>query len=69
MSLAELLKHVMLFSDLEAEARRSLASLAIERRIPAGQILFREGQVADGFYVVMDGRVKEIYEAAHPRAN
>ena len=58
MSLAERLKHIMLFSGLEDEACRSVARLAIERRIPAGQVLFREGQAADGFYVVMDGRVK-----------
>ena len=58
MSLAELLKHVMLFSGLEDEDRRSVAALAIERRIPAGQVLFREGQAAEGFYVVLDGRVK-----------
>ena len=58
MSLAELLKHVALFSGLEDEARRSVAALAIERRIPAGQVLFREGQAAEGFYVVLDGRVK-----------
>ena len=58
MSLAESLKHVTLFSGLDAPAREAVARLAIERKVPAGRVLFRDGQQADGFYVVLDGKVK-----------
>ena len=55
MSVAESLKHVMLFAGLEDAAREAIAHLAVERTVPAGQTLFREGQPAEGFYVVLDG--------------
>jgi len=58
MGLAESLKHVMLFMGLEDEARQSIAQWAVERTFPAGQTLFRDGETADGFYVVLDGKVK-----------
>ena len=58
MSFAESLKHVMLFAGLDKEALASIARLAIERKVSAGQILFRDGEPADGFYVVLDGRGK-----------
>jgi len=58
MSLAESLRHVALFAGLENDAREAIARLAIERKAPAGQLLFREGRPADGFYVVLDGKVK-----------
>ena len=63
MSLAEHLKHVMLFAGLEDEARQAVAALAVDRRVAAGQVLFREGQPAEGFYVVLDGKVK-VYKLA-----
>jgi len=58
MSLPESLKHVMLFAGLDEKARESVARLATDRRTPAGYLLFREGQAAEGFYVVLEGRVK-----------
>jgi CRP/FNR family transcriptional regulator len=58
MSLSESLKHVILFSGLDAPAREAVARLALERKVPAGRVLFRDGQQADGFYVVLDGKVK-----------
>ena len=58
MSLADSLKHVMLFTSLDDAARKSIAAFATERKVPAGHLLFREGDTADGFYVVLDGRVK-----------
>jgi CRP-like cAMP-binding protein len=35
-----------------------LASLSKERRLNAGEVLFREGDVGDAMYVVLDGRVR-----------
>jgi CRP/FNR family transcriptional regulator len=58
MGLAESLQHVMLFMGLDEKARREIARLAIERRFAAGQTVIREGEPADGFYVVIEGRVK-----------
>jgi CRP/FNR family transcriptional regulator len=58
MSLQESLKHVMLFTGLDDAARKSIAALATERKVPAAAVIFREGEPADGFYVVLDGRVK-----------
>ncbi len=58
MSLIDHLRHVTLLAGLDDEALETLAGIALERRIPAGQVLFRQGQDADGFYVVLDGRLK-----------
>jgi CRP/FNR family transcriptional regulator len=58
MSLAETLKHVRLFAGLDDETRAAVVDIAIERHYPAGQTIFRQGQPADGFYVVLDGKVK-----------
>jgi len=58
MNLAEALKHVSLFAHLDDAARASAARLAVVRRTPAGRVIFREGDPAEGFYVVLDGKVK-----------
>jgi CRP/FNR family transcriptional regulator len=58
MSLAESLKHVMLFAGLDEKGRESVSRLAVERKTPAGRIVIRNGDPADGFYVVLDGKVK-----------
>jgi len=63
MSIAETLKHVSLFAYLNEPAREAAAALATARRAPAGQVLFREGDAADGFYVVLEGKVK-VYQLA-----
>ena len=63
MSLAESLKHAMLFSGLDKKARESIARLATDRKVPAGQTVVRDGDPADGFYVVLDGKVK-VYKLA-----
>jgi len=58
MSIAESLKHVSLFAGLDDESRRSMARLASTRHVPAGRVLFRDGDTAEGFYVVLEGQVK-----------
>lgn len=58
MSLAAFLEHVTLFSRLEETDREAIARLAIEREVPAGQTLFRQDQPAEGFYLVLEGKVK-----------
>ena len=63
MSLSESLKHAMLFSGLDKKARESIARLATDRKVPAGQTVVRDGDPADGFYVILDGKVK-VYKLA-----
>ncbi|HUU09138.1 MAG TPA: Crp/Fnr family transcriptional regulator [Phycisphaerae bacterium] len=58
MSIAESLKHVSLFAGLDDASRRSMARLASTRHVPAGGVLFRDGDTAEGFYVVLEGQVK-----------
>jgi CRP/FNR family transcriptional regulator, dissimilatory nitrate respiration regulator len=58
MSLPESLKHVMLFTGLDDKSRDSIARLAVDRRVPQGYVIFREGEPADGLYVVIEGKVK-----------
>jgi CRP/FNR family transcriptional regulator len=63
MSLADSLKHAMLFAGLDKKGRESIARLAIDRKVPAGQTVVRDGDPADGFYVILDGKVK-VYKLA-----
>jgi CRP/FNR family transcriptional regulator len=58
MPLAETLRYVTLFAGLDEATREAVARLAVERRAGAGQVLFRQDQKADGFYLVLDGKVK-----------
>ncbi len=58
MNLAEFLESVTLFRGLDEAAREAVASLALVRPYPAGTVLFREGEPADGFYMVVEGKVK-----------
>ena len=43
--------------DLSAEARQRLAALP-QRRVPKGQVLFRAGDPAAGFVIVLSGRIE-----------
>ena len=49
---------VDLFSPLTPEARRPLAQAGELRRAAAGDLLFRQDAVADGFLVIAEGRVR-----------
>ncbi len=56
--IGEFVGHCPLFSGLAAEDVDALAEVARLRRLPKGEVLFLEGQPAEGFYVVAEGRVK-----------
>jgi CRP/FNR family transcriptional regulator len=58
MTRAEDLRRLATFEGLEGEHLRVLARLAVRRRLPAGTPVFAEGDPADGFYVVLEGRVR-----------
>jgi len=47
-----------LFGKLPAAAFHEVCSLAIFRRLDSGDILFHQGDVADRFYLLIDGQMK-----------
>lgn len=56
--IGEFVGHCPLFSGLPAEDVEALGQVARLRRLPKGEVLFLEGQPAEGFYIVAEGRVK-----------
>jgi len=57
-NLSHILKQCHLFAGTSEEDRQMLLSLSKSRDYNRGELLFEEGQVADGFYVVVSGKVK-----------
>ncbi len=53
----DILKKVMLFQDLDAGALGTLAPLLIEKKFPAGAVIFREMDDSDALYIVEQGSV------------
>jgi len=58
LNLSNILKQSHLFSGTSEEDRKMLLSISKNRDFSRGELLFEEGQVADGFYVVVSGKVK-----------
>ena len=54
----EILAQFALFSGLEPENLDTISAIAVPKRIARKAILFREGDEAKGFYLVVKGRVK-----------
>ncbi len=59
---AEFLRQVPMFAGLPAETLDRIAARAVAERLQAGGWLFRQGDPADGVYVVVSGRVDVILE-------
>lgn len=57
-NLSAVLKQCHLFAGTSAEDRQKLLSVTRTREFNRGELLFEEGQLADGFYVVVSGKVK-----------
>lgn len=55
--LKDFLRKVSLFADLEDAQLDHLAKLLAEEHHPAYQLIFREGDAVDSFYLVRDGMV------------
>jgi CRP-like cAMP-binding protein len=53
---AELLRIVPLLTGLEQRTLEELAALGHERTVPAGEDVVREGEPADRFYVLLEGK-------------
>ena len=58
MNLAAVLKHIPLFAGLAEHDLAALQALCWVRECPRGELLFSDGEQAEGFYVVLDGKVK-----------
>jgi uncharacterized membrane protein len=56
----ELLAQVPLFHGLGAGALQRIAARLVERRLEAGQFLFREGDLGTTLYVVADGEIEVL---------
>lgn len=52
------LRACALFQSLPADRLRRIADIASHRDLPAGAIIFREGEAGDEMYVVVAGKVR-----------
>lgn len=55
---AEALKRTLIFSSLSEAELVELSRLAVERSFNAGEYVFWEGDAADYFYILLEGRIK-----------
>lgn len=58
MNYRQILKHSPLFGGLSDENLDALMGIARIKEHPRGELLFSEGEKAEGFFVVLDGKVK-----------
>jgi NTE family protein len=61
-TVAEFLRNVHVFAELPVELLEQLASIAHNVSLPRGAWLFREGEPADGVYVVRVGHLEIVHE-------
>ena len=54
----DIISAIPLFDGLPREQRKALAEIIVSKRFNKGEIIFSEGEEADGFYVVAKGLVK-----------
>lgn len=52
------LQDVDIFESTSTDDLARIAAVFEERETPAGEILFREGEMADAMYMVIEGRVR-----------
>jgi len=52
------IQSVPIFSGLDKADIEAVMAIAVERRYRRGEIIFSDGESADGFYVIADGKVK-----------
>ena len=62
----QILKSTMLFHDIDDEVVAQLAAKSVLRSFTDGLLLFRQGERAEGFYVVADGEI-EVFRQNHQR--
>lgn len=57
-NIVSILESVPLFQELDSAERNQIATGAHKVSVNKGEILFNKGDPADGFYIVVDGRIK-----------
>jgi len=55
-----ILKQSLIFSNLDSNELADLAKLATERSFVAGEFIFWDGDPAQWFYIVLEGRIKVL---------
>ena len=63
----QILKRFPHFSGLDQNHLRQLASISQEQTVPAGTLMFKEGDEADHLYIIMRGEVLIQYPVDHGR--
>ena len=66
MAIAKLFRSIYLFKDLSDGELALISGITAKRDFSAGEVIFKEGDVGDSFYVVLAGKVrisKEVEEA------
>lgn len=61
---SEILKKSLIFSSLNEEELSGLAGLSVERSFQPSEFIFWEGDEADYFYVIAQGRIKVVKHAS-----
>ncbi len=61
---SEILKKSLIFSSLNEEELTGLAGLSVERSFQPSEFIFWEGDEADYFYVIAQGRIKVVKHAS-----
>lgn len=57
-SIVKIIDSVPLFAGLAPQQLRELATIVVDKGFRSGRLIFSEGDEAEGFYVVISGRVK-----------
>ena len=58
MDIAKLFRCIYLFKDLSDEELALISDITAERDFVAGEVIFKEGDVGDAFYAVLEGKVR-----------
>ncbi len=64
---AELLAQVPVFETLAPDDLARVADVAVPRRFPGGQVIFREGDASDTCYIVRTGHARAVREHSDGR--
>jgi len=54
----DVLRSVPLFADLDERSLQAVAILSREVQVKAGDVFMLEGEIGDGFFVILDGTVR-----------
>jgi CRP/FNR family transcriptional regulator len=61
--IAEIIARIPIFGGLDRRQLAHVETIAVEKSFAKGEVIFSEGDDADGFFIVVDGRVK-VYKVS-----